>query len=228
MPDEEGMPQGAKANDIVGMAPPNVSSLLRARRRTFRLHFYHAIGFPSYLADDLIRSGNLVGWCVTLRPLLHFAEEQLADHPNVADLRILFASASTVNTLQRRALTDLIDWITVRDEIWRQLRTHVHYSPTVHRESGVLEWEARRRRTLENLHYVVRRNVDPASTFASAVASEWDLTTSQILERGSEMGDQIVAWYRAQCEDLADGGCMQAILPAAILQFLAAVRSHHH
>ena len=206
----------------------HASSALRARRRTYRLHFYHAIGFPSYLADDLILSGNLVGWCVTLRPLMSFATTQLADHPNAADLRTLFASASSVNTLERRALTDLVDWIAVRDDVWRQLREWVRFNPIIHREASVLEWEARRRRTLDNLRYIVLRNVDPASTFAHVVVADWDLATAQILESGSEMGDQVVAWYRAHCEDQVGGACVETILSPAVEQFLSAVRSTRH
>ena len=218
------------STERVGRSPMarTAASALRSLRRTYRLHFYHAIGFPSYLADDLIVSGNLVGWCITLRPLVSFAAEQLADHPDAADLRTLFASATTVNTLDRRALTDLVDWIAVRDDIWRQLRARVHFNPIIHREASVLEWEARRRRTLENLRYIALRNVDPASTFANAVVSDWDLATAQILESGIEMGDQIVAWYRAHCEDQVGGACVEAIIPPTVEQFLAAVRSHRH
>jgi len=201
---------------------------MRALRRSYRLHFYHAIGFPSFLADELILHGNLVGWCVTLRPLVTFASEHLPDHPEAADLRALFASASTVNTLDRRALTDLVDWIAVRDDIWRQLRTRVHFNSLLHREASVLELEARRRRTLENLRYIALRNVDPASTFARAVVADWDLVVSQLLESGIEMADEIVAWYRAHCEDQVSDACMDAILPPTIRQFLGAVRAHHH
>lgn len=213
---------------IAEMTLPQASRVLRARRRTYRLHFYHAIGFPSSLADDLILSGNLVGWYVTLRPLVNFAVEQLADHPDATDLRLLFSTATSVNTLTHRPLMDLMDWIAVRDDIWRQLRTYVHFNPIIHREASVLEWEARRRRTLENLRYIVLRNVDPTSTFANAVVAEWDLTTAQILESGIEMGDQIVAWFRSECEDRADGACMDALLPVTVQRFLTAVRSHHH
>jgi len=201
---------------------------MRALRRSYRLHFYHAIGFPSFLADELILNGNLVGWCVTLRPLVTFASEHLPDHPEVADLRTLFASPALVNTLERRALTDLVDWIAVRDDIWRQLRTRVHFNSIIHREATVLEWEARRRRTLENLRYIALRNVDPASTFAHTVVADWDLAVSQLLESGIEMADQIVEWYRSHCEDQVNNACMDAILPSTVRQFLAAVRAHQH
>jgi len=218
------------STELVSKTQPSrpAAGAMRALRRSYRLHFYHAIGFPSYLADELILDGNLVGWCVTLRPLVGFATEQLKDHPEAADLRILFASAGTVNGLERPALTDLVDWIAVRDDIWRQLRARVHINPLIHRDASVLEWEARRRRTLENLRYIVLRNVDPASTFARAVVADWDLVASQILESGIEMADEIVAWYRAHGEDQVSNACMDAVLPPSVRQFLGAVRAHHH
>lgn len=209
-------------------SPRSSASALRALRRVYRLHFYHAIGFPSYLADELILNGNLVGWCVTLRPLVGFAAEQLPDHPDAADLRALFGSAASVNTMDRRSLTDLVDWIAVRDDIWRQLRERVHFNPIIHREASVLEWEARRRRTLENLRYIVLRNVDPASAFAHAVVSDWDLVAGQILDSGIELGDQIVSWYRSHCEDQVGGACAEALIPPSVEEFLSAVRAHRH
>lgn len=208
--------------------PRTAASAMRALRRTYRLHFYHAIGFPSYLADELILNGNLVGWCVTLRPLIPFVTAQLPDHPDAADFRTLFASATSVTTLDRRGLADLVDWIAVRDDIWRRLRERVHFNLIIHRDASVLAWEARRRRTLDNLRYIAQRNVDPASTFAHTVVADWDLTASQILESGLEIGDQIVAWYRTHCEDQVSSACAEAILPPAVQQFLSAVRSHHH
>ncbi len=201
---------------------------MRALRRTYRLHFYHAIGLSSSLADDLVRAGNLVGWCVTLRPLMTFTVEHLADHPEATDFRTLFASATTVNTLDRRRLTDLVDWIAVRDDVWRQLRSRVHFNPAIHRESTVLEWEARRRRSLENLRYIALRSVDPASAFARAVVAEWDLSVSQLLDSGMEIGDQIVGWYRSHCEEQLQDTCWDTVLPMSVDHFLSSVRTHRH
>lgn len=215
------------SGDIAAMSNSAGQQALRARRRTFRLHFYHAIGFPSNLADDLVRGGNLVGWWVTLRPLATFGRDLLPDHPDATDMRALFAAAASVNTLGQRSLADLMDWITVRDDIWRQLRAHVRYNPGIHRDDSVRQWEARRRRALDNLCYISLRNVDPASRFANAVVSEWDLTMAQIVESGLLVGDQIIAWYGAQCEDLVGGACTDAVLPLSVRQLLEDVRAHH-
>lgn len=203
-------------------------SALRALRRTFRLHFFHAIGLPSNLAEDIVREGNLVGWCATLRPLVTFSTESLPGHPDETDVRTLFQSAATVHHLEKRALTDLIDWVVVRDDIWRQLRAQVHFNPALHRDASILQWEERRRYCLENVRYVALRHVDPASHFAQTILVDWDLSVAQFLDTGEPMLDQIVAWYTQQREELMGAACADEILPPSARTFLDAVRSHRH